>query len=65
MEFRVTVRYGGRRKGYHIFEVQATDVAGALEAAAGEIPDEVRGEADLVEVRPSIDPEAREYVGEQ
>lgn len=64
MRFRVTVRHGRRRKGYKIFEVEAGDVAAALREAAGGIPDEVLGEADLVEVRPSVDPEAREYVDE-
>ena len=64
MRFRVTVRYGGQRKGYHVFEVDAGDVAAALRDAAGEIPEPVRAEADRVEIRPSVDPEGREYVGD-
>lgn len=64
MRFRVTVRHGRQRKGYHIFEVEASDVAAAMEAAAGAIPDGVLDGADLVEVRPSVDSESREYVGE-
>lgn len=64
VEFQVTVRYGGRRKRYHVFQVEAGDVPAALRSAAERIPEEVRPEADLVEIRPSVDPDAREYVGE-
>ena len=63
--FRVTVRYGSRRQRYHTFQVDAEDVVQALRAAAGEIPDEISGEADLVEIRPLTRPDDRRYVGEE
>lgn len=64
MNFSITVRYGGRRQRYHTFLVQADDARGALEAAARALPDEVAAEADLVEVRIAVDPDARSYLGE-
>ena len=64
MKYQVTVRYGGRRQRYHTYAVEATDAGAALEAAAERMPPEIRGEADLVELRTAVDPEARGYVGE-
>ena len=64
MRYQVTVRYGGRRQRYHTYAVEAADAGAALRAAAAEMPDEVRTDADLVELRPAVDPEARSYVGE-
>lgn len=64
MRFQVTVRYGVRAQRYHTYAVEAGDARSALEAAASRMPDEVVGEADLVEVRVAVDPEARVYVGE-
>jgi len=60
----VTVRYGGRRQRYHTYAVDATDAGAALEAAAAQMPSEIRGEADLVELREAADPDSRTYVGE-
>lgn len=62
--FQVTVRYGRRFQRYHTFEVEGADVAEALRGAADAVPDEVRGEADLVELREAVDPDARSYVGD-
>lgn len=62
--WQVTVRYGRRFQRYHTFTVVAGDAADALRLAADEVPDEVRGEADLVEVREAVDPDARSYAGE-
>lgn len=64
MTFQVTVRYGGRYQRYHTFTVDAPDARAALEAAAGQIPDEIAPQADLVELRVAVDPESREYVPE-
>jgi len=64
MRFQVTVRYGGRRQRYHTYAVDATDARAALEAAAAQMPVEIRGDADLVELRTAVDPDARSYVGE-
>lgn len=60
--FQVTVRYGSRPQRYHTYRVDADDVVGALRTAADEVPGEIAGEADLVEVRPVPDPDGREYV---
>jgi hypothetical protein len=65
MHFQVTVRYGGSRKRYHIFTVEAPGVARALELAAADLPEEVALEGDLVEIRPSTAPEDRRYLGEE
>jgi hypothetical protein len=64
MRYQVTVRYGGRRQRYHTYAVEAPDAGAALEAAAEQMPPEIRDEADLVELRAAVDPEARSYVGE-
>lgn len=64
MSFQVTVRYGSRRQRYHTFQVDAENVVEALRVAAGQIPDEVTAEADLVEVRPVTRPDDRRYLGE-
>jgi hypothetical protein len=64
MRYQVTVRYGGRRQRYHTYAVDAADAGAALEAAAERMPVEIRGEADLVELRAAVDPDARSYVGE-
>lgn len=64
MEFQVTVRYGSRYQRYHTLEVSGEDVREALRAAADAVPEEVATEADLVEMRPTVDPEERSYLGE-
>lgn len=62
--YQVTVRYGRRYQRYHTFTVDAADVAGALREAGDRVPDEVRPEADLVELRVAVDPDRRSYLGE-
>jgi len=62
MNYQVTVRYGGRRQRYHTFHVEAPDARAALATAAGEIPDEIASQADLVELRVAVDPDDRTYV---
>jgi hypothetical protein len=63
MRYQVTVRYGGRGQRYHTYAVDAQDAGAALEAAAAHMPVEIRGDADLVELRRAVDPDARAYVG--
>lgn len=62
--YRVTVRHG-RPQRYHVLEVEAADVAQALRDAADRLPAAVVEEADLVEIRTSVDPEGRSYLGEE
>jgi hypothetical protein len=64
MRYQVTVRYGGRRQRYHTFAVDAVDAGAALEAAAAQMTEEIRADADLVELRTAVDPDSRPYVGE-
>lgn len=64
MTFQVTIRYGSRHQRYHTYRVEADDVVQALRAAADEAPEHIVDEADLVEVRPVVRDEDREYVGE-
>lgn len=63
--YQVTVRYGRRFQRYHTFTVEAADAAEALRLAADGVPDEIRGEADLVELREAVDPETRAYMGDE
>lgn len=65
MNYRVTARYGGRYQRYHTFEVEASDAGAALAAAAEALPAEIASETDLVELRVSVDPDRRAYVGEE
>jgi hypothetical protein len=64
MRYQVTVRHGGRRQRYHTYAVDAADAAAALEAAAEQMPLEIRGDADLVELRPAADADSRVYLEE-
>jgi hypothetical protein len=64
MEFQVTVRYGKRYQRYHTYQVSAADAREALEAAARAMPPEVAAEADLVEMRVAVDPDARKFMDE-
>ena len=62
MHFDITVRYGSRRQRYHTYKVEAGDAREALEAAAAALPAEIAPEADLVELRVAVDPDARAYL---
>ena len=63
MNYQVTLRYGGRFQRYHTLSVSADDAADALRLAADEIPTEIAPAVDLVELRVSVDPEQRTYLG--
>ncbi len=62
MTFQITVRYGTRYQRYHTYVVEGGDAREALRAAADAMPDEIAPEADLVELRVSVDPDERRYV---
>lgn len=64
MRYQITVRHGGARQRYHTFVVDAPDAAEGLRAAAEAMPEEIAADADLVELRIAVDPDARDYVGE-
>jgi len=64
MHFQVTVRYGSQYQRYHTLAVEGPTVREALRAAADALPEEIADEADLVEMRPSVDPDERSYLGE-
>lgn len=62
--FQITVRYGGARQRYHTLLVEGPDAPAALRTAADEIPTEIAGAVDLVELRIAPDPDRRDYLGE-
>ncbi len=64
MAFQITVRFGPTGHRYHTMQVQCDDVRQALRQVADEIPESVAAHADLVELRPFVDPDARTYLGE-
>lgn len=57
--YQITIRYGSRFQRYHTFALDAADVREALLGAAERIPPAILPEADLVELRVAVDPEAR------
>ena len=64
MHFQATVRYGGPRSRYHQETLEVEDLREALTTLAERLPDEVLSEGDLIEIRPVVDPDARQYLGE-
>ena len=64
MLFQITVRYGGRYQRYHTYTVEASDACEAMLTGAEEMPDDIASQADLVEVRLFVDPDARSYLDE-
>ncbi len=62
MEFQLTIRHGGKSPRYHMATLPATSLAELLEALPRGIPEDVLGDADLVEIRPAVDPDRREYL---
>jgi hypothetical protein len=62
--WKITVRYGARHHRYHTLDIDGADVRDALRRLADALEGEVAAEADLVEVRASVDPEARSFLGE-
>lgn len=62
--YRVTIRYGAPRALYEVIDLEASDLRGALEAAAERLPPEVAESAELAEVRRQADPDRREFVPE-
>ena len=64
MRYQITVRYGSANQRHHTYFVETEDARAALEGAALEMPPEIVGEVDLVEVRVAPDPDNRSYIGE-
>ena len=62
MQYQVTVRYGATRVRYHMDRVEGENLAEAMRTAAERLPAEVVEAGELVEIRPAIDPEEREYL---
>jgi hypothetical protein len=62
MLFQITVRYGGRYQRYHTYSVEADDVGEAMLIGAEEMPEDIAGQADLVELRTAVDPDARTFM---
>jgi hypothetical protein len=58
--YRVTIRYGARAQRYHVEDVSADSLSDAVRAVADAFP-EAATDADLIEVRLQVDPDARAY----
>jgi len=65
MEYQVTVRYGAPKMKYHIARCRGDDLRAALLRAVDGFPDEVVESATLLEIRPAVDPDEREYFDEE
>ncbi|HET9947934.1 MAG TPA: hypothetical protein VFQ22_03295 [Longimicrobiales bacterium] len=63
MRFQVTVRYGAQRQRYHAYAVEGEDARAALAAAAEQMPERIAAEADLIELRVAVEPDARSFLG--
>ncbi len=59
--YRVTIRHGAPRVLYEVLDVDASDLRGALLAAAQRMHEDVAATADLAEIRVQVDPDEREY----
>jgi len=62
MDFQLTIRFGGQRIRYHTETRAADSMAELLEHLPHGIPEEVLADADLMEIRPLVDPDRREYL---
>lgn len=62
MDFQLTIRFGGSRARYHMERRSADSMADLLEGLPEGIPQEVLDDADLMEIRPVVDPDRREYM---
>ncbi|MEJ2185533.1 MAG: hypothetical protein P8Z36_06300 [Gemmatimonadota bacterium] len=62
--FRVTIRYGEPRQRYEVLDIDAEDVAEALQHLVASFPAEARATSDLVEVRRQTAPDERAYTPE-
>jgi hypothetical protein len=58
--YRVTIRYGARAQRYHVEDVRADSLKDAVRAVANAFPQTVT-DADLIEVRLQVNPEARAF----
>lgn len=65
MSYQVTIRYGKKIQQYLSLAVEAPDVPEALRQVADQIPAEVAGEVDLVELREAPDFDKRMEEGDQ
>ena len=59
--FRATVRWNTDRQRYHVEDVDAPDLATALELVRQALPEEVGAHADLLELRVQRAPQEREH----
>jgi hypothetical protein len=55
MDYQITIRHGKKTQRYLTLAVEATDAAAALRKAADQIPEELVGDVDIVELREAPD----------
>lgn len=65
MSYQATIRYGKKIQQYLFLAVEAPDVPEALRQVADQIPAEIAGEVDLVELREAPDFDKRMEEGER
>lgn len=62
-DYRVTIRHGARSHRYHVQDIRAETLREALRAVADGFPD-AAADADLIEIRHQVDPDARAFTPE-
>jgi hypothetical protein len=62
--YRATIRFGGPRQQYHMMDLSANSLREAMRLAAEQYPESSAQDADLVEIRLQVDPDAREFGAE-
>ena len=65
MSYQATIRYGKKIQQYLSLAVEAPNVPEALRQVADQIPAEIAGEVDLVELREAPDFDKRMEEGER
>jgi len=65
VSYQATIRYGKKIQQYLFLAVEAPDVPEALRQVADQIPAEIAGEVDLVELREAPDFDKRMEEGER
>ena len=58
--YRVTIRFGAPKQQYEVQDLTANSLREAMRMAVDEFPETAAENADLVEIRLQVDPDARE-----
>ena len=55
MDYQITIRHGKKTQRYLTLAIEATDAVAALRKTADQIPEELVGDVDIVELREAPD----------